>query len=197
MLFILNYPKKNGHLGTEKVVDLARRRFYWPGMYKDIETYIRRKCQGVKQKRPNRKDRAPLVLIKSKYPFGIVSLDFLKLDKTKGSFEYSLVVTDHFTRYVQAFATKTKSAKAVAEKLHNNYLLTYGFPSQIHHDCGHEFHNSLFAKLHQLCGIKSSKTTPYHPNGGGQTEWMNQTIISMLTTLNKNQKQGRKVIYPN
>ena len=97
-------------------------------------------------------------------------------------------MTDHFTRYVQAFATKTKSAKGAAEKLYNNYILTYGFSSQIHHDYGREFHNSLFAKLHQLCGIKSLKTTPYHPSGDAQTEWMNRTIISMLKTLNENKK---------
>ena len=157
-------------------------------MYKDIDTNIRRKCQCVKQKRPNREDRAPLVPIKSTYPFEIVLLDFLKVDKAKGGFEYVFVVTDHFTRYVQAFATKIKSAKAAAEKLYNNYVVTYGFPSQIHHDCGREFHNSLFAKLLQLCGIKSSKTTPYHPSRDGQTERMNQTIISMLKTLNENQK---------
>ena len=109
--------KKMTHLGTEKVVDLAKQRFYWPGMYKDIDTYIRRKCQSVKQKQPNREDRASLVPIKSTYPFEIVSLDFLKFDKAKGGFEYVLVVTDHFNRYVQIFATKTKSAKAAAEKV--------------------------------------------------------------------------------
>ena len=38
------------NLGTEKVVDLARQRFYWPRMYKDIDTYIRKKCHCVKQK---------------------------------------------------------------------------------------------------------------------------------------------------
>ena len=113
---------------------------------------------------------------------------FLKLDKAKGGFEYVLVVTDHFIRYVQALATKTKSAKASAEKLYNNYILTCGFLSQIYHDCGREFHNSLFAKLHQLCGIKSSKTTTYHPSGDGQTKWMNRTIISMLKKLNENKK---------
>ena len=40
--------KKMEHLGTEKVVELAKRRFYWPEMYKDIDTYIRRKCLCVK-----------------------------------------------------------------------------------------------------------------------------------------------------
>ena len=180
--------KKIGHLGTKKTVDLARRRFYWPRMYKDIDTYIRRKSQSVMQKRPNREDRAPLVPIKSTYPFEIVSLDFVKSNKAKGGFEYVLVVTNRFTQYVQALATKTISAKAAAEKLHDSYILTYGFPSQINDDCGREFNNSLFAKLHQLCDIKSSKTTPYHPSGDGKTKLMNRTLISMLKTLNENQK---------
>ena len=41
------------HLGTEKAEDLAKQRFYWAEMYKDIDTYIRRKCPFVKEKQPN------------------------------------------------------------------------------------------------------------------------------------------------
>ena len=166
------------HFGTEKIVDLVKRRFYWPGMYKNIDTYIRKKWHFVKQKQPNREVRASIVPIKSTYPFEIVSLDFLKLDKAKAGFEYVLVVTDHFTRYVQAFAAKTKSAtKAASEKLGNNNILTYGFASQICHYYRRQFHNSLFAKLHQLCGIKSSKTSPFHPRGGWQIDEMNRTFL--------------------
>ena len=52
-----------------------------------------------------------------------------EVGKAKGGFEFVFVVTNHFTRYVQAFATKTKSAKAAAEKLYSYYILTYGLPS--------------------------------------------------------------------
>ena len=171
---------KMGHLGTDKVFDLARRHFYWPKMYRGIETFVTKQCQCIKRKKPNRSERAPLVPIESQYPFEIVSMDFLKLDKSKGDYEYVLVVTDHFTRYVQAYPTKNESAKSAADKLRNNYILTYGFPCQIHHDRGKEFDNMLFHRLQQLCGIKSTKATPYHPMGDGQTEQMNRTIINML-----------------
>ena len=183
---------KMGHLGTDKVFDLARRRFYWPKMYRDIESFVTKKCQCIKRKKPNRSERAPLVPIESQYPFEIVSMDFLKLCKSKGGYEYVLVVTDHFARYVQAYPTKNKSAKSAADKLYNNYILTCGFPRQIHHDRGKEFDNMLFHRLHQLCGIKSTKTTPYHPMGDGQTERMNRTTINMLKTLNEIEKSRWK-----
>ena len=70
-------------------------------------------------------------------------MDFLKLDKAQGGYECVLVVTDHFTRYVQAYTKKNKSAKSAADKLYN-YILTYRFSQQIHYDQGKEFHNSLF-----------------------------------------------------
>ena len=97
-----------GHLRTDKAFDLARRPFYWPRIYRDIELYITKQCQCIES-------------IESQNPFGIVSMDFLKLDKARGGYEYVSVVTDHFTRYVQAYATKNKSAKSAADKLYNNY----------------------------------------------------------------------------
>ena len=179
---------KMGLLRTDKVFDLTRRCLYWPRMYRDMKLYMTKQCQCIKRKKPNQVERGPLVPIESQYRFEIVSIDFLKLDKARGGYEYVLVVTNHFTRYVQAYATKNKSAKSAADKLYNNYILTYGFPRQIHHDQGKAFHNSLFQRLHQLCKIKSTKTTPYHPMSDCQAERMNCTIINMLKTLNETEK---------
>ena len=49
--------------------------------------------------------------------------------------------------FVQIYLTKTKSAKSVAEKLYNEYILNIGFPLRIHHDRGREFNNELFSRL--------------------------------------------------
>ena len=133
-------------------------------------------------------DRAPLVTIKSTYPLQMVSLDYMLLDRAKGGYEYALVCIDHFTRYVQVYATKNNKGLTAADKLFDDFVLRFGFPERIHHDQGKEFDNHLFDRLHQLTGIKKSRTTPYHPQGDGQTERANRTIISMLRTLSENEK---------
>ena len=181
--------EKMGHLGSDRVTELARRRFYWPYMQRDIEFYVRSQCRCMISKKPNNPDRAGLIPIEIRSPFEMTSIDFLHLDKCSGGWEYALIVCDHFTRFVQIFPTKNKSAKSAADKIFNHYILHYGFPQRIHHDQGREFNNRLFSELHRLSGISSSKTTPYHPSGDGQPERMNRTLINMLKCLSEKEKK--------
>ena len=64
----------------------------------------------------------------------------------------------------------------------------FGAPTRIMHDQGPEFENKLFHHLENLMGISRSRTTPYHPQGNGQCERMNQTVLAMLKTLEQSQK---------
>ena len=181
-----------GHLGTEKVINLALQHFYWPYMQSDIEFFIGNVCRCVKQKIPATKTQAPLQPITTTSPFELVSIDFTHLEKSHGGYEYILVIVDHFTQYAQAYAMRNKSAKTVADKLCNDFILCYGFPSKIHHDQGGEFENKLFSRLEQLCNISHSCTTSYHPQGNGQVERFNRTLISMLRTLPESYKSNWK-----
>ena len=65
----------------------------------------------------------------------------MKLDKSKGGFQYALVVCDHFTKFVQVHATKNKSGLTAADRIFNDFILKFGFPNRIHHAQGKEFHN--------------------------------------------------------
>lgn len=51
-----------GHLGTERVIDLVRSRFYWPRMQSEVEHYITRQCGCIRSRRPAVQHRAPLGL---------------------------------------------------------------------------------------------------------------------------------------
>jgi len=193
---MLELHEKMGHLSGNRVETLIRKRFYWPNLRGEVDDFIRNKCLCVFPKKPNVTEKAELIPIKATYPFEIIAIDFLKLEKCKGGFEYVLVVCDHFTRFSQAFTTRSKSSKAAADKLFNNFILTFGFPTRIHHDRGPEFNSTMFHQLHKLSGIRSSNTTPYHPLGDGNAERFNRTLINMLKSIPEHQKKNWKEMLP-
>ena len=102
------------------------------------------------------------------------------------------MVTDHFTKYSQAYPTRDQKATTVAKVLFNNFITHYGFPVRIHSDQGRNFEGQIIRELCKLCGIKKSRTTPYHPQGNGLTERFNHTLLNMLGTLDDNHKEDWK-----
>ena len=195
-LVYVELHQKMGHVGVEKVCDLAQQRFYWPRMCDDIKNFVQKKCRCIIHKQPNVKERAPLEPIAAQHPFEMISIDYIELNQCKGGFKYGLVVIDHFTRFCQFYATRNKSSRAAADKIFNDFILNWGYPSRIHHDQGGEFNSGLFKELHRLAGIKSSNTTPYHPQGDGQCERLNRTLVNMLKTLATKEKNNWKAHLP-
>lgn len=176
-----------GHLGMERTLELIRSRFYWPRMAEDV----RRKCETCArcvQRKTLPTRAAYLKNITSNKPLELVCIDFLSLEVDKRNIGNILVVTDHYTRYAQAYPTRDQRATTVARVLWEKYFSVYGFPARIHSDQGRDFESHLLKEVLRIAGIKKSRTTPYHPQGDPQPERFNRTLLDMLGTLRPEQK---------
>ena len=120
----------------------------------------------------------------------LVCIEFLSVEPDSKGISNVLVVSDHFTRYGQAFPTRNQKAQVVAKVLVEKYFLHYGLPARIHSDQGRDFESRLIKELLTLMGFCKSRTTPYHPQGDPQPERLNQTLLSMLGTLGREKKRN-------
>ena len=81
-----------GHLGQDRVLDLLRDRFYWPGMHADVVSYINSCPRCLRRK--SQQDKAPLMNIETSQPLELIHLYYLKIEPSKGNIENVLVITD-------------------------------------------------------------------------------------------------------
>lgn len=176
-----------GHFGKDKTLELVLQRFYWPGVSSTVETYIKNCDRCIKRKSPD-PPRAPLVPIVATEPMELLAVDYLTLERGKGGFENILVITDSLTKYAWAFPTKNQKATTVAKVLWEKVLVNFGFPRKLHSDQGRDFESKLIKDLCKMAGIEKTRTTPYHPQGNGQTERFNRTLLGMLGTLDSDKK---------
>lgn len=172
-------------------MSLVRSRFFWPGLEYDVE-YKVKNCHRCILRKTVPKPSAELVNIVSHQPMELVCIDFLSLERSKGGHENILVITDHFTRYAQAFPTRNQLAKTTAKVLFENFIVHYGFPARFHSDQGRNFESSLIKELCKLAGVEKSRTTPYHAMGNGMVERFNHTLLNMLGTLEDHKKEDWK-----
>ena len=105
---ILTCDDDNGHLGMETTLGLLQGRFFWPKMAEDVHKHIHTCERCLRFKQPQEKAEMQSILVS--YPMELIHLDFLTLGGKAGDTKSIniLVVTDHFTKYAQAYIIQNK-----------------------------------------------------------------------------------------
>ena len=175
-----------GHLGVDRTTVLATGRFYWPHMSEKIRKYIQNceRCIRFKQK----PDKSPLKPLQASYPLELVHMDFLRIGGKEDKNANVLVITDHFTRFAQAYVTGNQQAATAAKVFIDKFVTNYGYPEKILTDQAQAFNGKLYEALCKEAKIKKIRTTPYRPQTNGQCERFNRTLMTMLGALPNDEK---------
>ena len=166
-------PHDAGHQDKKRTESLISDRFWWPGVFKDVNRAVQncRRCQLY----GGREEKAPMVLMMVTAPLQLVHLDFTSFKMTKDLNEspkvkHVLVIVDHFMRYTRTYVTKDWKALTVAKTLYEGFISIFGASERILMDQGQAFTSEVMEQLCSQFRISQSTITAYHPQKNSQVE---------------------------
>jgi hypothetical protein len=182
ILYLMHDHQLSAHFGVTTTRERVKEKYFWPGMDKDIEDYVR-SCDNC-QRRGKRDNIHKLHSIEVKEPFYCIGIDFVgPLPLTENNNKHIIVAIDYFTKWPEARATKTVSSEEAANFIFEEIICRHGCPRKILTDRGTSFNNQLVRKLVERFNIKHNLSTPYHPKTNGLVERFNRTLCESLAKL--------------
>ncbi|KAG7568054.1 Retrotransposon gag domain [Arabidopsis thaliana x Arabidopsis arenosa] len=119
--------------------------------------------------------------ISAPYPFMRWSMDIVgPMHRSTRGVQYLLVLTDYFSKWIEAEAYVSIQDSVVKTFLWKYIICRHGVPYKIVTDNGPQFISNEFEDFCASWGIKLSYSTPRYPQGNGQAEASNKTILSNL-----------------
>ena len=178
---------------------LLRTGYYWPTMQADAVRYARscQKCQlhGNLIHAPGRE----LIPSVTYWPFQQWAFDLVgKIHPSSSSgHKFIITATEYFTKWVEAVPLSAATGKHVALFILNHIICRYGIPSSIVTDNGGQFKNKDLKQLCKKFRIKQHWSSIYYPQGNGQAEASNKTLLKILhRTVHKSGRDWHLQINP-
>ncbi len=176
----------SGHLGRKKTTEKLLQRFFWYNLREDVNIWIRKCDICAANQKPVKTPKAPLGDMLVGAPLDRICTDILgPLPITSEGNQYILVVTDSFSKWTEAYAIPDQTAVTSAKVILNEFICRYGCPLDLHSDQGRNYTSNLFKELCKLLEVRKTQSSPRHPQGNGQVERFNRTLIKMLKSYTK------------
>ncbi|WZZ88767.1 hypothetical protein YC2023_117346 [Brassica napus] len=167
--------------GRSLVLRARKAGYYWPTMAADADRQAKHfdQCQrhALVSKLPSENFKS----ISSPWPFRNWGMDIAgKFPIAPGQKVFLLIVTDYFSKWVEAEALSRITDLQIRKFLWTNVITRFGVPHEIVTDNGPKFTSHNFKEFCKDWGIKLTFATPRHPHSNGQAESTNKTVVNML-----------------
>jgi len=165
------------HLTMKRLKDKSRS---WPLMRRDVRKFISEcpTCQALRRLAPAIK--ALPYVTGAPAPMERISIDTMgPYKKSARGYEYTLVVIDNFSRFVELYPLQSVDANEAAERI-LEFVSRYGQPQQILSDGGTQFLNDTVKELCKLLQVSTIVATPYSKEENGIVERANKEVLRHL-----------------
>ncbi|CAB0029094.1 unnamed protein product, partial [Trichogramma brassicae] len=165
-----------GHPGFEETLRAIKKNHFWPRMSQEIKklcALLSHMCMYQESSFPN---KWGVVQELRKKPWECLALDLMgPYPTTPRKKRYLLVITDCFTKWIEAFAIPDSSAKTIVSVLDNEVFSRWGYPREIITDSGRQFTGNVWQDACAVWDAQHCTTPIYHPQAN-PTERKNQDI---------------------
>ena len=170
------------HIGQTRTLLNIRQYYYWPGMSKDVEVYV--KSCDICQRRNKTNKKAPLQPIAKSYFNEFLFMDIKTLHNyPAGQYTSVLVMVEGFSKYVSLAPLITHTTTEIMSKVWKEYLSVWGVPAFLVTDREPSFILAVSHQFYDLLGIKKLNTVSHKPLADGQSESYVKIVSKVMTTL--------------
>jgi hypothetical protein len=167
---------ESGHRGREGTYRRVADRFYWAGLFKDVEKYVST-CFACQTRAHGRTDEA-LHPTWSSYIGEKWSIDVVHMPLCLGH-PYMALAREDLSGWVEGTAMKENTSKNIADFVFRDVICRHGMPLRMVSDGGPE-NKAVTDELLSRYGIKHTWTSAYHPQGNGMIERGHPPIVNAL-----------------
>lgn len=191
ILYEFHDSRLAGHPGAEETARAIASQYYWPTVNPDVATYVREclLCAQFKRKPPH--PAAPQRPREPTRPWETIACDIMgPYEETAAGNRFILVVTDLFSRWVEAFPMANSETEPIVTLLEREIFHRWGYPKVMLTDNGVQFTSNRFANFCRNWQVLHWTTPIYHPQAN-PTERRNQELKKglRLRLQNKNANQ--------
>ncbi|GJT73310.1 putative reverse transcriptase domain-containing protein [Tanacetum coccineum] len=175
--------KYSVHPRADKMYYDLRDMYWWPGMKRDIATYVSKclTCSKVKaeHQRPSGLLQQPEI---PEWKWDKITMDFItKLPRSKNGHDTIWVIVDRLTKSAHFLAIREDySTERLARIYIDEIVARHGVPVSIISDRDGRFTSRCWQTVQKALGTRLDMSTAYHPQTDGQSERTIQTLEDML-----------------
>lgn len=172
----------SGHPGVNRTYKHIRKDYYWPGIWKDVQSYVKT-CKSCQENKLTRlKTRQPLCITDTpKRAFDKIQMDIVgPLPITESGTRYLLTIQCNLTKYADAIPIPAMDSVTIGLAFAKEFIMRHGCPGTVHTDQGRNFLSKVTKVLCQTFKIQQIKSTAFHPESLGSLERAHHVFIEHL-----------------